>query len=55
MWPVLQSLEHKQAYNGTVLNQHRRGTTSGLKPDANQDSARSHVKIIIILILQDQP
>jgi len=45
----------QQVYNGTVLNRHRQGTTSSLKLDASQDSARSQIKFIIIIKPQDHP
>ena len=38
----------QQVYNGTVLNRHRQGTTSSLKLDASQDSARSWFIIIMV-------
>jgi hypothetical protein len=39
-----------QVYNGTVLNRHRRGTTSRLKLDASKESTQSQFNIIIIRV-----
>ena len=55
MWPVLQSLEHKQAYNERSSIDTGRALRQDSIPDASKESARSQIKFIIIIKPQGIP
>ena len=48
MWPVLQSLKHKQAYNERFSIDKGGALRQDSIPDASKESARSQIKFIII-------